>query len=724
MMRRSRIGILHAALAMILFAGAGVSERGHAAEKAGSAATPARPLPAADPAYKRAADEARADLLRKHGEAERDRIKRGVAQVLQAWRPEDGPAKELKSFVASEFIPGGPDLDALFDRLEFAFESIDGHNLSMARDLRWAIDVESGPILPIDERLAGFEPSAHLQEDLFRSRIAFIVLLNFPRTTLKERLEQGPAWSRRAWAETRLAGRFEARVPAAVTQRITAAMVEADAYISGYNIYLHHLLDNEGRRLFPAGLRLITHWGLRDELKALYTDRGGLPRQRMIARVMERIVRQEIPASVIDNPRLDWNPVSNAVTVSDVKDADPPPAGRTPQPTSDREADVRYRKWLQIAQAQRLADPYFPDRQGLVERRFNLDREIPEADAKALLLSVLEAPVGREVARIIAARLGRPLEPFDIWYAGFKPRARHAEADLDALTRQRFPTALAYADDIPAFLKGLGFSSAQARFLASHIEVDPSRGAGHAMGAERRDDKAHLRTRVGREGMDYKGFNIAVHEMGHNVEQVFSLNRIDHWLLRGVPNTAFTEALAFVFQARDLGLLGLRGDDAEAESLRALEEFWATREIAGVALVDVMAWRYLQDHPRASPAQFRDAVIGAAREVWNRYYADLFGERDVVLLAIYSHMVDAALYTPDYPLGHLIAFQLEQHFRSRKRLGEEFERVCRIGRVTPDLWMRTAVGSPLSAEPLVQATVRAAGALGPPGAVQSSRSGS
>ena len=65
-----------------------------------------------------------------------------------------------------------------------------------------------------------------------------------------------------------------------------------------------------------------------------------------------------------------------------------------------------------------------------------------------------------------------------------------------------------------------------------------------------REAKAHLRTRVEKGGMNYKGFNIAVHEMGHNVEQTFSLNAIDHTLLQGVPNTAFTEALAFVFQNR------------------------------------------------------------------------------------------------------------------------------------------------------------------------------
>ena len=35
------------------------------------------------------------------------------------------------------------------------------------------------------------------------------------------------------------------------------------------------------------------------------------------------------------------------------------------------------------------------------------------------------------------------------------------------------------------------------------------------MGAVRRQDRAHLRTRIGAGGMDYKGYNIAVHELGH-----------------------------------------------------------------------------------------------------------------------------------------------------------------------------------------------------------------
>jgi hypothetical protein len=125
-------------------------------------------------------------------------------------------------------------------------------------------------------------------------------------------------------------------------------------------------------------------------------------------------------------------------------------------------------------------------------------------------------------------------------------------------------------------------------------------------------------------------------------------------------------------------------------------------------MVDMAAWRWLYEHPDATPAAFREAVVGFARDVWNRYFAPTFGVRDVVLLAIYSHMVDGGMYTPDYPLGHLIAFQIEEHFENLDGpMGAEFERICKLGSLTPDLWMRRAVGSPLSTAPLLERTAKA-----------------
>ena len=55
-------------------------------------------------------------------------------------------------------------------------------------------------------------------------------------------------------------------------------------------------------------------------------------------------------------------------------------------------------------------------------------------------------------------------------------------------------------------------------------------------------------------------------------------------------------------------------------------------------------------------------------------------------------MIDAFLYLPDYPIGHLIAFQIEEQMKKAGSIGAEFERMARIGAVTPDLWMENATG--------------------------------
>jgi hypothetical protein len=667
----------------------------------------------ADPALDAAA--AVRALVARHGEGERARIERGVAQVARYWRAQDGDPAAFARFVEQEFIPRGAQLDATFARFEFALERAGGYLTSLNRDLRRGVDLELGPLLPLDRRLGAWDPNAHLADDLFATQVAFVGLLNFPLTSLDQRLRDGAAWSRREWAEARLADTFSRRVPADALAEAARAYSEADAYIGAYNIALHHVLTKDGRRLFPAGLRLITHWNLRDEIKAQYAsgDAAAVERQALVARVMDAIVRQSIPSAVIDNPLLDWTPETGALAPSPVKDFDPP-AGRVARPDPAPEPHTRYARWLDVFRAERRADPFSPDQPTFIARRFNVDREIPEEQVERLFETLLGAPAAARVGRLIEARLGRKLQPFDVWYAGFKPRAKYSEAQLDEATKKKYPSAEAYARDMPRLLTGLGFTPERARFLSERIVVEPSRGAGHAFGARRRDDAAHLRTRVGPDGMDYKGYNIAVHEMGHNVEQVFSVTTIDHTLLMGVPNNAFTEALAMVFQARDLELLGLGAPDPQARHLRTLEEFWATREIAGAALVDMRAWRWLYAHPEATPAEFGAAVVAISQDVWNRWYAPVFGARDVTLLGVYSHMVSSGLYLPDYPLGRLIAFQVERHFETSGRpLGAEFERVTQLGRLTPDAWMRQAVGAPLSVQPLLDATDEALGALAP-----------
>lgn len=646
------------------------------------------------------------ELVARYGEAQGERVRRGLRQAGEFWRADDGGAARFEEFVRRNFAGDQPAIDTLFNRYEKLLEQLDGHMLEIQLAFRTQTDLDLGPVMPYDEIFAGYDPSAHSADDFFGNKLAFVVLLNFPLTTLEERLHNGTRWTRRQWAEARLAQRYSRRVPAEVNLAIAQAVSESEQYISNYNIWMHHLVDDQGRRLFPPGMRLLSHWNLRDQIRADYAMPDGLPRQRMIARVMEHIVRQSIPKAVVNNPAVDWNPYSGQVRPASVKDS----AGAAPADTAVSaapEPDTRYAVLLNGFRAIRRMDPYSPTAPTHMARMFNEARELPEERVRGMFEQVVGSPLVPRVAALIEKRLGRPLEPFDIWYAGFKPRGRYTEAQLDEITRKKYPTPEAYHRDMPRMFATLGFSPERARYLAANIVVDPARGSGHAWGAQLRSAPAHLRTRVGPNGMDYKGYNIAVHEMGHNVEQTFSLKDVDHWLLNGVPNTAFTEAIAFVFQARDLELLGLATEGAEDEALRVLNDFWAVYEIAGVALVDMSVWHWMYEHPAATPAQLKDAVIGISQRVWNQYYAPVFRKRDVVLLGIYSHMIDSYLYLPDYPIGHLIAHQLEEHMRKAGKIGPEVERVARQGRIAPDLWMQGATGAPVGPEPLLAATERA-----------------
>lgn len=627
------------------------------------------------------------------------RIERGVRNCAMLWRKEDGSAEDFTAFCTSQYIKDPAMRVRYRERCAKNLEVISGHFNEMERGLSEPLQLDIGPILPIDYLFGEYSPSSHVGDDLYSSKVGFAVALNFPVYTLKEMLELGPSWSRGQWADARLGQQFSERVPAGINQKVSTAYTRGDNYISNYYIHMNNLVDDKGARLFPKGLRLISHWGLRDELKAQYRNQDGLPRQEMIVKVMERIIQQDIPREVINNERVDWNPYSNTVSENGKEKKATPEAGK------------RYEILKSIFEAERLKDPYYSTCPTHIKRSFELGREMPEEEVEAQLVSVMSAPEIRRAARLIEKRLGRKLRPFDVWYDGFRSTTVIPEAELDKIVAARYPDVESFQRDLPSILGTLGFSQQKASFLAGKITVDPSRGAGHAMGAERREDNAHLRTRFQKNGLNYKGYNIALHEFGHTVEQVFSLNCVDTTLLAGVPNTAFTEAFAFLFQARDLEVLGLEKPDPMKKNFRVLDTLWDTYELAGDALLDMRVWRWMYEHPDATPSELREAVISIAKNIWNSYYADVFGKKDVDLFAVYSHLIDSGLYLPNYPIGHIIEYQIGDYI-SGKNMGTEMERMCTIGCVTPDQWMKQAVGGPISSKPLLQAADKALKALG------------
>ncbi|HHV04730.1 MAG: hypothetical protein WCQ69_07525 [Bacteroidales bacterium] len=620
---------------------------------------------------------------------------RGIRQAASLWRKEDGSQEDFINFCLVQYCSDEHARNVLFTKLSKAFENIFGTSNQLSVELKKPVHLQGDELLPVDYILGNYEPSAHFMEDMFTNKTAFVCVLNFPNYTLEEKDTLGKEWNRLQWAYARMGDLFTHRTPAFLNQEMAQALGNAENYIASYNIMMGNLLTEDGRRLFPRDMVLLSHWNLRDEIKSNYAGSlDGLEKQQMIQKVMEHIVCQTIPQCVINDTTYEWKPYSNTVYKEGV------PVEAAP------EKDRRYEYLLATYRVEKKMDPYYPNMPTAIIRNFEGSMEIPAHRIEELFINLISSEQVKKVAALIEKRLERKLEPFDIWYDGFKSRTAIPEDELTALTSKRYPNAGAFRADMPRMLQVLGFTRTQADRLASRIVVEPARGSGHAWGAVGRWEPSRLRTRIGNNGMDYKGYNIAVHEFGHNVEQTLSLYDVDHYLLGGVPNTAFTEALAFVFQKRDLQLLGYPSQKMDDNTV--LDIFWGCYEIMGVALVDMYVWQWLYENPDATAETLKQAVLDHARKVWNLYYEPVFGQHDSPLLAIYSHMINSPMYLPNYPFGHIIEFQLEAYFNGRMKeeggvLADEIMRMFTQGRLVPALWMEKAVGSSVNTEPLLRA---------------------
>ena len=639
-------------------------------------------------------------VLEMHSEADSSMVERGAKQVAALWRESDGTEEDYLTLITNSYAGTDEAKKQLYDRMAFILEQC-GQSADMLNNTLQEPTTLLGKGDPtqVDWIISGYSPMAHFAEDMFANKIAHICVLNFPHYTLEEKNTLGKEWTRQEWAYARLGDVFSSRVPGNVVANYSQALSEAENYIAGYNIMMHCLRNEQGEQLWTEPMALLSHWNLRDELKSNYADvPNAREKQEMIYQVMLRIICQEIPAVVVNNDKLLWCPTTNLVS------GDPDSDIKLKVDIS-REPDTRYQQIINIFRAGKQIDAYRPDAPTHVLRTFNEDLEIPMEEIEALFTQLIESDEIKQVAALIRERLGRDLRPYDIWYDGFKSRSSISEDVLTVETQKRYPYAKAFEKDMPRMLMDLGFASDKAKEIASHIVVEAARGSGHARPCVGREQPARLRTRVGDKGMDYKGYNIAVHEFGHNVEEVISLYDIDYYTLAGIPNTGFTEASAFLFQERDLQLLH-QSTQSPQQADQLFDMIWGMYEIMGVSLVDMRMWQWLYAHPEADAATLREAVITIASEVWNQYYAPILGEKDSPLLGIYSHMVGYALYLPAYPIGNLVQYQLDEHLANcatPEEWAKEYTRIYQQGCLTPDAWMRGAVGKPMSVEPILNA---------------------
>lgn len=622
-------------------------------------------------------------------------LKKGVKHAASLWRATDGTEADFKAYCVKNFIADKAEKELVFDKISRNIEVITGHFNKITLDLLEPVHLSTFEQHPIDNAFGAYSVGSHWMSDFYNNKIAFTIALNFPSFSLAEKEANAKSWTRQEWAYARLGDYFTARVPSHLLQKAGAVAAASDVYIADYNIYVGHLTDKKGNRFFPEDKVLLSHWNLRDEIKANYANKkDGLKKQKMIYQVMQRIIGQDIPAKVINNGDFEWDPYTNIVYKDGKK------VESTPEPSE------RYQQILNNFRANKAIDPYYPDQNTFIKRQYSGAKEISVEATEKIFTEFLQSEETKKVGKLIQKRLGRKLQPFDIWYDGFKARSGMDESKLDAQTRGLYPNAAALEADLANLLVKLGYDKERAQWLADRIAVDPARGSGHAWGGAAKGQKAHLRTRIGAKGMDYKGYNIAIHEFGHNVEQTISLYDVDNFVMNGVPNTAFTEALAFIFQKRDMLLLDVKDDSPQKEALKKLDLFWSAYEIMGVSLMDIRMWKWMYANPNATAPELRDAAMQTAKDVWNEFYAPVYGVKDQTILAVYSHMLSNPLYLSNYAFGNVIEFQLEQHIKG-KSFPNEVDRIFKQGRLTPNQWMIEATGKDLSAKPLLEAAKEA-----------------
>jgi len=122
-------------------------------------------------------------------------------------------------------------------------------------------------MIPIDRIFAGFDPSAHVIDDLFANKLAFSCCSTFRLPSTSDRAGSelvAPAVGRKlAWHNV-----FSKRLPATVNQAIAKRQRTVMHTSRNTIIWMDHLIDARTPPL-SAGLRLISHWNLRDEIKAI-----------------------------------------------------------------------------------------------------------------------------------------------------------------------------------------------------------------------------------------------------------------------------------------------------------------------------------------------------------------------------------------------------------------------------------------------------------------------
>lgn len=630
-----------------------------------------------------------ADLIKMYGEKNGERISNGTAQLSKNWRNTDGSEVDFVKFCMENFLVDN-DLKSNFQLIQQNLMLQNGYLSKIRFGFSESKNFTDKKEVRADQFFRNSIPGA----DPYQGKLAQFIQLNFPFYSFDEKRLNGKTWTRQEWAMVRLGDRYSERGNPDFKAEAGEEVKEFQEYMGKYFFRMDHICMPDMTYPFAKALTLHSHFGLRDNLKGEYSRPDGLARQELTGKIIEHITQGTVPAEFIHDTAARWNPWTNQLFKME--------SGKLVPVEFTVEGTKRYAGLLSAFKNKSSEDQQLPDQSTVIKRTFeNSNFEVEEVEA--LIRNFLSDPVIASVGKIVSKRLGRPMQPFDIWYSGFQGQSAFSVNKLDSITRSRYPDAAALQKDLPSILLRMGFPESEANYVGTHAKVRPISSGGYSDEPFMRGDTSLMTTVFNPDGLDFKAYRIAMHELGHVVCGVYSTKYIDNSILAGVPTGGITEGFAEMLAYKNIDGLGLtqQGLNSQKDML-ALASLWYMLDLGGQSLTDIETWKWMYAHPNATPADLQSAVLKISGDIWNQYYSPVFGGiRDQHILSIYNHFITGSLYLYNYFLGNVIMFQLYDKFMPNN-LARGLKEACKEGNTLPELWIEHAVGQKLSLEPLLK----------------------
>ena len=631
------------------------------------------------------------ELIAKHPASEKVRIIKGVKQLAGNWRSSDGSEKDYRLFCLENFLNDSI-RSANFIRICSDLITIRGY----MDKIRFRIS-ESDKFTDVKEVFVdSFFRESLPSFDPYKGKLALFIQLNFPFYTLEEKRESGSRWSREQWAMVRLGDDYDYRKDPDFKGEASDEVDNFIDYMDRYFFRMDHICMPDGSYPFQKVTYLHSHRGIRDNIKEEYTRPGGLARQELSMKVVEHVVMGTVPLEFIKDTTTRWNPWKNELSRLE--------ADSSVKMSYTNEGTVRYAGLRSVFLHESSQDRFYEAGSTFIKRNFERQNFRVE-EVEKLLMDFLSDPTIASVGKIIENRLERPLQPFDLWYSGFQEQSTFPSDELDSITRKRYPDPISLQKSLPDILVKMGFPDSEAAYIGSHISVRPVISGGYSDQPTLRGDTALMTTMFNPDGLDYKSYRVAMHELGHSVCGVFSTRDVDNFILTGVPTNGIDEGMAELMAYRNIRGLGLKtGDAIEQKNSLAIATLWYLFEMGGQALTDIEVWKWMYSNPGFTASELQEAVITIAGKIWNDYFSNVFnGIKDQHILAIYNHFIGGQLYLYNYFIGNVTMFQFYNAFEG-KNMSAGLMKACSEGNTLPDLWMEHAVGEKISTAAVIKSS--------------------